>query len=414
MDKIALGGRVVCVVDDDAIYREYLAALLAESKLNVMQAADGHELTRILEQKSVDCIVLDYVLAAETGLSLHQQLRERFRKLPPVVMLTADENQRTAIKAFRIGVSDYVLKRGLKAPELLSSIGNAIARREQEDAVEQDLERLRRQSAVDDVTGVYRRETLEERLERASKSASRRNGQYAVVMIALNENEAIETQFGYAVVDRALRSVAQRLQKEMRSTDVCGRWSADTFIYLVDANTDRQSIDLLAARIEQALSFELRLDTLSCQISVSLGTAVYPMDGANPETIVAVAEAAMAATRMQRAPASPRVDASPESADQVAGLQTAVRQEDRRKERRQRVLKRGQIVLNEMHSVVDCTIRDLTAEGARLRVEGHFTAPGHFDLMILGSGDLRHAHLRWQKGKELGVAFTGRQHAGGM
>ena len=92
--------------------------------------------------------------------------------------------------------------------------------------------RSERLSTLDDVTGLYRREAVEERLQRIAKAALRRKGQYAVVTMALNEFESIETQLGPWLGDRhVLRSAAARLQKEIRDTDICGRWGAD-FLHL--------------------------------------------------------------------------------------------------------------------------------------------------------------------------------------
>jgi diguanylate cyclase (GGDEF)-like protein len=404
MDKVSLDGRLVCVVDDDAIYRQYLSALLVSKKLDVVEASDGGELIDILKNRSIDCIVLDYVLASESGLTLHEHLRGQFRKPPPVVMLTADENQRTVIKAFRTGVSDYVLKRGLRPDELTSAICNAISRRRQEDAAEEDLVRLRRLSALDDVTGLYRREAVEERLQRTAKAASRRKGQYAVLVMALNEFETIETQFGHLIGDRLLRSAATRLKSEIRDTDICGRWDADSFICVIELNADRQAVDQFKIKLEQALSFELRLDAMSSQISASLGAAIYPLDGSTPGAIVAVAERNMAAVRAEK---TPQHQNAGNGCDSVGEAPAVGRQEDRRKERRHRILKRGQIVINEMHSVIDCTIRDLTANGARLRIDSHFAAPEQFDLVILGAEASKRVRVRWQRGKELGVQFIG-------
>jgi diguanylate cyclase (GGDEF)-like protein len=413
MDKISLDGRVVCVVDDDALYRQYLSALLVDKKLDVIEVADGGGLIDVLTHRTIDCILLDYVLADESGLTLHEHLRGRFRKPPPVIMLTSDASQRTVIKAFRNGINDYVLKRGLRPEELFGAIGNAIARRRQEDCAEEDLSRLKQQSIVDDVTGLFRRKAVEDRLERASRAAARRKGQYAVVVIALNELESMEAQFGHLIADRVLRAAASRLQKEIRETDVCGMWGADSFIYLIEANPDRRAVERLKARLEQALSFDLNLDAVSCRITASVGAAIWPTDGKDLAAIVAVAESATATTKASGTPlvSGAMVAASCQGGRQdletEGDLALVARQEDRRKERRQRVLKRGQIVINGQHSVVDCTIRDLARDGARLRLEGHFTAPEQFDLMILGSGVTRRVSLRWQRGRELGVQFVG-------
>ena len=74
-------------------------------------------------------------------------------------------------------------------------------------------------------------------------------------------------------------------------------------------------------------------------------------------------------------------------------------------ERRQRVLKRGQILAQGFSSAIDCTIRDLNSSGARLRVDSYYTAPDEFQLRFQG-GTQRAVRVRWQIGNDIGVQFV--------
>ena len=56
--------------------------------------------------------------------------------------------------------------------------------------------------------------------------------------------------------------------------------------------------------------------------------------------------------------------------------------EDRRKAKRRRVLRRGQIVFRKGHSVIDCILLDLSDGGARLRAPGLIAIPERFELRI--------------------------------
>jgi hypothetical protein len=84
----------------------------------------------------------------------------------------------------------------------------------------------------------------------------------------------------------------------------------------------------------------------------------------------------------------------------------AARVVDRRSERRQRVLQRGQILAQGLGSAIDCTIRDLSENGARLRVDAYHAAPEEFDLLIGRTGSRRPVKLRWQIGNDMGVEFV--------
>ncbi|MBV8838064.1 MAG: response regulator [Alphaproteobacteria bacterium] len=410
METASFEGQLVCVVDDDEIYREYLVGLLQTKKFAVLGASSGTELLDVLKRQSVDCVVLDYALAAESGLSVQEQLRLQLREPPPVVMLTADESQRTAVKAFRVGVSDYVLKRGLRSDELATSICNAIARRREDEARLDDLERLRRQSGLDDMTGLFRRHAFEERLTRAHHAALRRKGGFGLVLARLNELDAIETKFGQVASDRAVRAATSRMKSVLPETAVCGRWEIDAFVCLIDSDPTRVAMERIAAEVREALSFELELNGLRCAISSRVGVALYPADASEPSGVLEIAQEAVHHAEAVL-PELERPDGAQggpgDRSDAEVAPAFVLRQGDRRKERRQRVFKRGQIILNDLRSVIDCTIRDLATEGARLRVDGHFAAPDEFDLQIVGSGSLRRVRRRWQSGKDIGVQFIG-------
>src|ERR1700730_2653988 len=94
---VASKNPILCIVDDDDVYRQYLAALLKANNCQVLEASCGHELIGILETNQVDCVILDYNLVAENGLSVHQQIKDRFRDVPPIVMLTGEASERTII-----------------------------------------------------------------------------------------------------------------------------------------------------------------------------------------------------------------------------------------------------------------------------------------------------------------------------
>jgi hypothetical protein len=73
---------------------------------------------------------------------------------------------------------------------------------------------------------------------------------------------------------------------------------------------------------------------------------------------------------------------------------------------RRRVLKSGIIAFNDHHSTIACGVRDLTATGARLRVDGSISAPDTFDLIIKLDGLEAHCVVAWRKDGEIGVRFT--------
>jgi hypothetical protein len=80
---------------------------------------------------------------------------------------------------------------------------------------------------------------------------------------------------------------------------------------------------------------------------------------------------------------------------------------DARVAMRRRVLKAGVAAYNDRHVSLPCTVRDLSATGARLRVEGSVSAPDTFELIIDIDGFEANCQVVWRKGNEIGVRFLG-------
>ena len=76
-----------------------------------------------------------------------------------------------------------------------------------------------------------------------------------------------------------------------------------------------------------------------------------------------------------------------------------------RAEHRSRTLKRGQVRIDGGKSLIDCTIRDLTETGAKLRFDDAFPLPPQFELFIVDAKAVWPARNAWQKGTEAGVEF---------
>jgi PilZ domain len=80
---------------------------------------------------------------------------------------------------------------------------------------------------------------------------------------------------------------------------------------------------------------------------------------------------------------------------------------DARAALRRRVLKAGVVAYNDRHVSLPCAVRDLSATGARVRVEGSVSAPDTFELIIDIDGFEANCQVVWRKGNEIGVHFLG-------
>jgi two-component system cell cycle response regulator len=79
---------------------------------------------------------------------------------------------------------------------------------------------------------------------------------------------------------------------------------------------------------------------------------------------------------------------------------------DLRIESRQRTLSPGFIVIHGNSIGIECTIRDVSDDGARLRVENGYSLPSHFRLKTETDPVGCNCEVVWRKSEEVGIRFT--------
>jgi hypothetical protein len=80
--------------------------------------------------------------------------------------------------------------------------------------------------------------------------------------------------------------------------------------------------------------------------------------------------------------------------------------DERRASPRQRRLNGAKIVFNNNSSVIDCIVRDLSSQGARLLVTSPVGIPDRFDLRIDRNGACHPSKVTWRANDQIGVSFS--------
>lgn len=152
------------------------------------------------------------------------------------------------------------------------------------------LEDLRALTYRDALTGLWNRRYFAERLG-AELSRARRAGSrpFTVLILDVNDFNAINKSHGHTEGDLILRWVAEFLEKSVRAHDVCCRIEADEFA-VIFADMTQISCATLLGRLRDKLA------TLSARgpfpFGLSMGTATFPQQGTTFDVLVRVAEEA--------------------------------------------------------------------------------------------------------------------------
>jgi DNA-binding response OmpR family regulator len=115
----------ILAVDDDPQIRALLSDYLSENGLRVSTASTGRESMKILNEETIDLVILDLRLADEDGMSIVRDLRERLAI--PVIMLTGVRDEADRVMGLELGADDYVTK-PFSPRELLARIRTVLRR----------------------------------------------------------------------------------------------------------------------------------------------------------------------------------------------------------------------------------------------------------------------------------------------
>jgi len=109
-------GARILVVDDDAIARRSLRAMLERGHYQVETAAGGEEALALLHSYQPELVLLDIVMPGMDGLETCRQIRAMPNgELLPIIFLTADERAEIHAEAFRVKGDDFLRKPILSA-----------------------------------------------------------------------------------------------------------------------------------------------------------------------------------------------------------------------------------------------------------------------------------------------------------
>ena len=100
--------RRVLVVDDEASVREVVARML-ESDYDVEMAPDGSTAIERLEAAAYDLLITDLKMPGMDGLSVIREAR-RTNEAMPIVIITGNSTEASAIEAINLGVNGYLTK----------------------------------------------------------------------------------------------------------------------------------------------------------------------------------------------------------------------------------------------------------------------------------------------------------------
>ena len=170
--------------------------------------------------------------------------------------------------------------------------GGWVATHEDVTEAKQTEQRILQMAHHDKLTGLPNRAAFNEYFVATLERSATSGEQFAILSVDLDRFKEANDVYGHSVGDALLRQVARRLQEAARGTFLA-RVGGDEFAVVVSAGPQPAAAATLAERLLAAFADEFEIEDQRIQISLTIGGAVYPTDGADAKTLMVNVDAAL-------------------------------------------------------------------------------------------------------------------------
>jgi diguanylate cyclase (GGDEF)-like protein len=272
----------ILVVDDDPLLAEAYALALRRAGMVVTVVCDPSRAVEALSSAQPDLILMDVQMPGVDGIELARVIRQTRRHLSvPIVFLSAEQNTGKQILARRLGGDDFIPK-----PVDLDRLVTLVRLR---------AERARSLRAImesDSLTGLLNHARFKERLALELERARRENTELSLSIIDLDHFKSVNDTHGHLVGDRVIRGLARSLQKQLRRTDILGRYGGEEFAAILLGTTPAAAAARMSRIRERFAAAPFDGARGPFTVSFSAGVAGSTRHG-TAEALISAADAAL-------------------------------------------------------------------------------------------------------------------------
>ena len=303
-EAAVLGGNfvstVIALARPDSEFLEVVAAAGPgrDSVLDIGLSAHAHHpegqgITGIAMRTRKPCISNDYLADFAISGHFHQRARTRAIMSGAALPLMRGEEAFGALLFLSRERNAFTVELTELLQRLADNVAFALENFDRADAKMIADQRIEYLASHDSLTDLPNRESFNQLLHFAIESARRQDRQLAVLFIDLDRFKVINDSLGHDAGDRLLTETGARLRRSVRACDVVARLGGDEFVLILEDVASREDVEGVARGLLRVLSDPIQLNGHECHVTASIGVAIYPLDGADIQTLTGNADTAM-------------------------------------------------------------------------------------------------------------------------
>jgi len=243
----------ILICDDDPADRKLVRTYLQQvtgREMVLLEASRTEEIQNALDKGRIDLVLMDNQMPGKSGMDWLPEIAKR--QLAPVVMLTGSGTEEVAVEALQEGAVGYLSKNNLSQEKLVNTIDAALDKWTQLQQARADKKELERLANSDSLTGLYNRQAILDKLGELINRAKRYQENFSLSMLDVDLFRRVNDQYGHLTGDEVLEKIATLICRNIRNTDVAGRYGGEEFIILLPL-ADLSSALVVAERIRSVI-----------------------------------------------------------------------------------------------------------------------------------------------------------------
>jgi len=243
----------ILICDDDPADRKLVRTYLQQvtgREVVLLEAGRTEEIQNALDKGRIDVVLMDNQMPGKSGMDWLPEIAKR--QLAPVVMLTGSGTEEVAVQAIQEGAVGYLSKNNLSQEKLVNTIDAALDKWTQQQQAKADEKELERLATFDSLTGLHNRQAILGKLHDLIKRAKRYEEDFSLSMLDIDYFKRVNDRYGHLTGDDVLERTATLIRRNIRDTDVAGRYGGEEFIILLP-QADLSSAMVVAERIRSII-----------------------------------------------------------------------------------------------------------------------------------------------------------------
>ncbi len=272
----------ILAVDDSRVMRRAMSKVLG-SEYDVVEAEHGEDAwTHLLNDPTIQVVFTDLSMPYLDGFGLLERMREsddpHLQALPVIIITGKDDDEETKQAALDKGASDFITK-PFDSVQLRARAKAHVRFEQTSRKLSETSDRLEKQAAVDELTGLGGRRYFCKAAEEQLAYARRHGTPFILLRMDLDDFNRLFINLGKEQAEAILRQTGKTLQGLVRKEDMVARVGLAKFAMLFRDADMNDATDTARRILEgiQAMAFHINGHEL--HVTASIGLLEPAIDG---------------------------------------------------------------------------------------------------------------------------------------